>query len=80
MENTIALWLQVSLSICLLGVLVHIQLQQTLGVAMLFIGLSFTFVSIFGAIIWITTRKADDDTFIRQREIALYIKRFSSKI
>lgn len=74
MENMVASWWGISLSVGLLGILVHINLENLAGEVILIISILFGIVTLIGGMIWMFTYKQSQENFMKTRLYILYVK------
>jgi len=73
-ESMVVAWIAISISVFFYGVLLHINLNFYVGVAILYIGVVLMALTIFSALAWAIIGMHDTSRFIKMRKIFLVIK------
>lgn len=74
MENMVAAWWGIAISIAVLGILIHINLENLAGEIVVIIGILFGVVTLIGGMIWMFKPRQTAENFMKTRLYILYGK------
>jgi hypothetical protein len=73
-ESTIGLWLTIGIGVLVFGVLVHINLDFVIGVAIVVVGLLILVLALVSALLWTIYGELSLEKFLKSRRIILGFK------
>jgi len=76
MENMVAAWWGISISIAVLGILIHINLENLAGEIIVITAVLFGLVTLIGGMIWMFSPRQTEQSFMKTRLYILYMKYF----
>ena len=74
MERTLGLWLQISLAVMFLGVLIHLNLNFFCGISILFAGVALALLTTLNLALWFGIGTFNIESFVLVRRWMLAIK------
>jgi len=74
MENMVIAWWGIAISVCILGILIHINLENLAGEIIVIVGILFGVATLVAGMFWTFSPRQSQEKFVKTRLYFLYTK------